>query len=72
MIVKNNNDAGQIQLQKTRPNSNANPNGRIRPSAKPGAILPTVAFGIPGNGAMAILLGVFLIVGLRPGPEMLR
>ena len=39
---------------------------------KPGAILPTVAFGIPGNGAMAILLGVFLIVGLRPGPEMLR
>jgi len=39
---------------------------------KPGSILPTVAFGIPGNAPMAILLGVFLIVGLRPGPEMLR
>jgi putative tricarboxylic transport membrane protein len=39
---------------------------------KPGGILPTVAFGIPGNAPMAILLGVFLIVGLRPGPEMLR
>ena len=39
---------------------------------KPGGILPTVAFGIPGNGPMAVMLGVFLIVGLRPGPEMLR
>jgi putative tricarboxylic transport membrane protein len=39
---------------------------------KPGAVLPTVAFGIPGNAAMALLLGVFLIVGLRPGPEMLN
>ena len=24
----------------------------------------------PGNGGMAIVLGVFLILGLRPGPEM--
>lgn len=38
---------------------------------KPSALLPTVAFGIPGNAPMAIMLGVFLIVGLRPGPEML-
>ena len=40
-------------------------------SHKPGAIIPTVAFGIPGNNAMAILLVVFVIIGLRPGPEML-
>lgn len=40
-------------------------------SHKPGAIIPTVAFGIPGNNAMAVLLVVFVIIGLRPGPEML-
>ena len=39
---------------------------------KPGAILPTVAFGIPGNAAMAIMMGVFFIVGLKPGPNMLN
>ena len=33
--------------------------------------MPTVAFGIPGSAAMAILLGAFLIQGLTPGPEML-
>jgi putative tricarboxylic transport membrane protein len=38
---------------------------------KPGSIIPTVAFGIPGNPAMALLLGYFLIIGLQPGPEML-
>lgn len=38
---------------------------------KGGALLPTVAFGIPGAAAMAVLLGAFLIHGLRPGPEML-
>lgn len=36
-----------------------------------GSLLPTVAFGIPGGAGMAILLGAFLIQGLRPGPEML-
>ncbi|MAF48132.1 MAG: tripartite tricarboxylate transporter permease [Rhodospirillales bacterium] len=38
---------------------------------KGGALLPTVVFGIPGAVAMAVLLGAFLIHGLRPGPEML-
>jgi putative tricarboxylic transport membrane protein len=38
---------------------------------KGGALLPTIAFGIPGAPAMAVLLGAFLIHGLRPGPEML-
>lgn len=36
-----------------------------------GALLPTVAFGIPGSLGTAILLGALLIQGLKPGPEML-
>ncbi|MYZ48588.1 tripartite tricarboxylate transporter permease [Propylenella binzhouense] len=36
-----------------------------------GALVPTVAFGVPGSATMAILLGAFLIHGLVPGPEML-
>lgn len=36
-----------------------------------GALVPTIAFGVPGSASMAILLGVFLIHGLVPGPEML-
>jgi len=36
-----------------------------------GALLPTLAFGIPGSSGMALLLGAFLILGLDPGPRML-
>lgn len=36
-----------------------------------GSLVPTVAFGVPGSASMAILLGVFLIHGLEPGPKML-
>jgi TctA family transporter len=36
-----------------------------------GSLVPTIAFGVPGSASMAILLGVFLIHGLQPGPEML-
>jgi TctA family transporter len=36
-----------------------------------GALIPTVAFGVPGSAGMAILLGAFLMHGLVPGPEML-
>lgn len=36
-----------------------------------GALIPTIAFGIPGSEAMAILLGGFLMMGLVPGPEMI-
>ena len=36
-----------------------------------GALLPTLAFGIPGSASMAIMLGAFLIVGLTPGPALL-
>jgi hypothetical protein len=36
-----------------------------------GALVPTVAFGVPASAGMAILLGAFLMHGLVPGPEML-
>ena len=50
--------------------------GVIAPEAannaiKGGALVPTVAFGIPGNLGTAILLGALLIQGLKPGPDML-
>jgi TctA family transporter len=38
---------------------------------KAGALIPTVAFGIPGSVGTAILLGALVIKGLRPGPDML-
>ncbi|HSM19044.1 MAG TPA: tripartite tricarboxylate transporter permease, partial [Hyphomicrobiales bacterium] len=37
-----------------------------------GALVPTLAFGIPGSSGMALLLGGFLILGLEPGPEFLK
>ena len=37
-----------------------------------GALLPTVAFGLPGSADMAILLGAFILHGMEPGPLMLR
>jgi len=50
--------------------------GVIAPEAannamKGGALLPTIAFAIPGSASMAILLGAFQIQGLEPGPQML-
>jgi TctA family transporter len=36
-----------------------------------GALVPTVAFGVPGSAGMAILLGAFVMHGLTPGPDML-
>ena len=36
-----------------------------------GALLCTLALGIPGAPAMALILGAFLMLGLIPGPEML-
>jgi putative tricarboxylic transport membrane protein len=36
-----------------------------------GALIPTIAFGVPGSVSTAILLGAFLIMGLVPGPDML-
>jgi len=46
--------------------------GSANNSTRGGDLIPTVAFGIPGSGSMALLLGALLIVGLNPGPEMLK
>jgi putative tricarboxylic transport membrane protein len=35
-----------------------------------GAMIPTLLFGIPGSGSMAILLGGFIMIGIQPGPSM--
>ena len=35
-----------------------------------GALIPTLAFGVPGSSGMAILLGAFMILGVSPGKEM--
>jgi putative tricarboxylic transport membrane protein len=40
-------------------------------SKEGGALIPTIAFGVPGSTSMAILLGGFFLLGLVPGPEML-
>jgi len=40
-------------------------------ATKGGALIPTVAFGIPGSLGTAILLSALLIQGLKPGPDML-
>ncbi|HVJ13081.1 MAG TPA: tripartite tricarboxylate transporter permease, partial [Burkholderiales bacterium] len=45
--------------------------GAANNSKEGGDLIPTIAFGVPGSGAMAILLGAFLIMGLHPGPDML-
>jgi TctA family transporter len=37
-----------------------------------GALVPTLAFGVPGSSAMVLLLGGFLLLGLQPGPEFLK
>ena len=33
-------------------------------------MIPTLLFGIPGSGSMAVFLGGMLILGVQPGPSM--
>ncbi|MDP8919964.1 MAG: tripartite tricarboxylate transporter permease [Pseudomonadota bacterium] len=35
-----------------------------------GDLVPTLFFGIPGSGSMALLLGAFVLIGLEPGARM--
>lgn len=41
-------------------------------AAQAGEMVPTFGLGIPGSGAMVILLGALLIHGFVPGPLMIR
>lgn len=36
-----------------------------------GDLIPTVGFGIPGSGHMALVLAMFILYGIQPGPAML-
>ena len=36
-----------------------------------GALIPTIAFGIPGSTSLAIILAAFVSVGIHPGSRML-
>jgi putative tricarboxylic transport membrane protein len=40
-------------------------------SATAGAMVPLLALGIPGSATTAVLLGAFILFGLRPGPLLL-
>ncbi|QJP12320.1 tripartite tricarboxylate transporter permease [Starkeya sp. ORNL1] len=35
-----------------------------------GDLVPTLFFGIPGSGSMALLLGGFILIGIEPGARM--
>jgi len=37
-----------------------------------GALIPTIAFGVPGSSSMSLLLGAFMIQGIEPGPSILN
>jgi len=36
-----------------------------------GSLIPTIAFGVPGSAAQAVLLGALMVHGFVPGPAML-
>lgn len=40
-------------------------------AADGGAIIPTLLFGIPGSGSMAIFLFALMVMGVNPGQDML-
>ncbi|MEK9662374.1 MAG: tripartite tricarboxylate transporter permease, partial [Alphaproteobacteria bacterium] len=41
-------------------------------AATGGAMVPTLALGIPGSGTTALILAALIAHGLRPGPYLLR
>ncbi|MBI4321436.1 MAG: tripartite tricarboxylate transporter permease [Chloroflexi bacterium] len=49
--------------------------GLIAPEAannavRGGDLIPTLLFGIPGSGGMAVFLVALILIGVRPGPDM--
>jgi TctA family transporter len=41
-------------------------------SKEGGALVPTLALGIPGSSGMVLLLGAFQVLGVEPGPSFLK
>ncbi len=68
----------QKSIDKNNPNyGNGEPRGIIASEASnsakdSGTLLPALCLGIPGGPEMAILLGIFLLLGINPGPGMLQ
>lgn len=63
--IRRNNEFGQGDVRGVIAPESAN-------NAKEGgALVPTIAFGIPGSASMTILLGALLVQGIVPGPDML-
>ncbi|MDX9861014.1 MAG: tripartite tricarboxylate transporter permease [Rhodospirillales bacterium] len=54
-----------------------NPRGIVAPECANnagvgGALVPTMVLGIPGSPVTAVVMAAFIIIGLRPGPLLLR
>lgn len=54
-----------------------NPIGVLAPESannakEGGSFVPTLAFGIPGTSGMALVIGILLIMGFVPGPDMIE
>jgi putative tricarboxylic transport membrane protein len=63
--IKDNNRFGQGDIRGViAPESSGN-------AESGGALVPTVAFGIPGNSEMAVLLGGLLLHGIEAGPQLM-
>ena len=41
-------------------------------SAAGGAMVPTLALGIPGSGSTALILAALIMHGFRPGPYLIN
>ncbi|WP_423839601.1 tripartite tricarboxylate transporter permease [Vibrio mytili] len=65
-----------VQTTKDKPNfGHGDVRGVIAPESsnnakEGGGLVPTLLFGIPGSGGMAVFLGGMVLVGLEPGPAM--
>lgn len=66
-----------VQTTKDNPTfGNGDVRGVIAPESannavRGGELIPTLFFGIPGSGSMALLLGGFILIGIQPGLPMI-
>ncbi len=37
-----------------------------------GGLIPTLLFGVPGSGSMAVFLGGMILIGIEPGPSLVE
>lgn len=70
-------DAARVDKNPDPPFGQGNVKGIIASDAATnskdgGALVPTLAFGIPGSSSMAILLAGLVTLGIQPGPNMLE